>query len=170
MEERKTMHRWYWVWDFEKEEQWLNEMAAEGWSLVDVGYCTYTFEKTEPNMYCIRLEMRKADDDYISFMEDTGAEYIGRVLQWLYFRKKSEFGQFDLFSDIDSKITHLQGIYRMVMTLGMLNLVIGTLNAMIEGNGLIRTMNLLVATLLMYGAGRLKGKIEYLEKERQIHE
>jgi hypothetical protein len=31
-------------------------------------------------------------------------------------------------------------------------------------------MNLLVATLLMYGAGRLKGKIEYLEKERQIRE
>ena len=170
MAERKTIHKWYFVWDFEKEEQWLNEMAAEGWSLVDVRYCTYVFERTEPNTYCIRLEMRKTDDDYIAFMEDTGAEYIGRVLQWLYFRKKNELGQFDLFSDIDSKINHLQGIYRLVMTLGLLNLVIGVLNSLIDGEGFVRMLNLLVATLLMYGAGRIKGKIEYLEKERQIRE
>ena len=29
--ERKTMTRWFWVWQFEKEEAWLNEMAASGW-------------------------------------------------------------------------------------------------------------------------------------------
>ena len=31
-------------------------------------------------------------------------------------------------------------------------------------------MNLLVATLLMYGVGRLQGKIEYLNKERKFRE
>ena len=28
MENRKTIRKWFWVWDFEKEEDWLNEMAA----------------------------------------------------------------------------------------------------------------------------------------------
>ena len=33
METRKTIRKWYWVWDFEKEEEWLNEMAQAGWVL-----------------------------------------------------------------------------------------------------------------------------------------
>ena len=40
---RLTKHRWYWVWEYEKEEQWLNQMAAQGWALVSVGYCRYEF-------------------------------------------------------------------------------------------------------------------------------
>ena len=27
MTERKTLYKWLWAWDFEKEERWLNEMA-----------------------------------------------------------------------------------------------------------------------------------------------
>ena len=30
MSETKTLHRNFWVWEFEKEERWLNEMAQEG--------------------------------------------------------------------------------------------------------------------------------------------
>ena len=31
--ETKKVTRWYWVWDYEKEELWLNAMAQEGWTL-----------------------------------------------------------------------------------------------------------------------------------------
>ena len=51
MSETKTLHRNFWVWEFEKEERWLNEMAQEGWALQNAGFCTYTFEKTEPGQY-----------------------------------------------------------------------------------------------------------------------
>ena len=37
MNERKTVKKWMWVWDFEKEEQWLNETAMNGWALCSVG-------------------------------------------------------------------------------------------------------------------------------------
>lgn len=57
MSETKTLHRNFWVWEFEKEERWLNEMAQEGWALQNAGFCTYTFEKTEPGQYIIRLAM-----------------------------------------------------------------------------------------------------------------
>ena len=36
MAERKTVRKWFWVWDFDKEERWLNEMAMSGWLLVQV--------------------------------------------------------------------------------------------------------------------------------------
>ena len=172
MTERMTKYRWFWVWDFEKEERWLNEMAANGWTLVEVGYCSYTFEKTDDNEYTVRLEMHPFDEDYISFMEQTGAEYIGRVLQWIYFRKKSELGRFDIFSDLDSRISHLSKIHKMILTLGLANLIIGIANLLSSRsiNSAVAVFNLLVATLLMYGVGRMQGKIEYLENERQLRE
>lgn len=81
MAERKTIYKLWFVWDYDKEEKWLNEMARQGWTLVSVGFLRFTFERCEPEEYIIRLEMRIADDDYISFMEETGAEYIGRCFQ-----------------------------------------------------------------------------------------
>ena len=90
--ERKTMTRWFWVWQFEKEEEWLNEMAANGWVLESVGFCRYTFVRCEPGEYTVRTEMHPYDDQYVKFMEETGAEYVGRMMMWIYFRKKTENG------------------------------------------------------------------------------
>ena len=41
---RQVIHKWFWAWEFEKEEQWLNEMSAKGLALVGIGYCRYEFE------------------------------------------------------------------------------------------------------------------------------
>ena len=87
--ERKTIHRCFAVWNFEKEERWLNSMAQSGWVLDGVGFCTYHFIACKPGAYTVRLEMHGPDEAYIDFMRETGAEYIGRVFQWIFFRKKS---------------------------------------------------------------------------------
>lgn len=42
-------------------------------------------------------------DNYIAFMEETGAQYIGIVLQWIYFKKRSELGSFDIFSNLENE-------------------------------------------------------------------
>ena len=76
MNTRKTIHKVYLAWDFKKEELWLNEMAAEGWALEHAAFCSYTFVRCEPGEYIIRMEMN-ADRDYRSFVEETGAEYVG---------------------------------------------------------------------------------------------
>ena len=168
MSERRTIRKWFWVWDFEKEERWLNEMALQGWVLDGVGWCTYHFRRCEPGEYTVRLEMRTYDESYVAFMEETGAEFVGRMMVWIYFRKKAADGAFDLYSDIDSRIAHLDRIGKMLTVIGGLNLVIGILNS-INGNG-IGWVNLLCATLLMYALGRIHGKKEALEKDRQLME
>ncbi len=169
MAERKTIYRWWFVWDYDKEEKWLNDMASQGWVLVSVGFLRYTFERCEPEEYIIRLEMRIGDNDYISFMEETGAEYIGRCFQWMFFRRRSEYGAFDIMSDIDSKLTHLSRIYKMLIAIGVLNLFIGMMDS-INLAGRYGWINLLCSTLLMYAAGRIKGRIDYLENERMLRE
>ena len=168
MTERKTIYKLWFVWDYDKEEKWLNEMARQGWALVSVGFLRFTFERCEPEEYIIRLEMRMADDDYISFMEETGAEFIGRYFQWVYFRRRSELGAFDIMSDLDSKHDHLSRIYKMLIAIGMLNLFIGILNSLNLGR--FGWLNLICSTLIMYGAGRIKGRIDYLENERMLRE
>ena len=168
MKERRTIWKWFWVWDFEKEEAWLNEMAMNGWALVAVGFCKYTFERTEPGEYQVRLELRGADPGYISFLQETGAEYVGRWFQWIYSRKRSDFGPFDVYSDIDSRIDHLNRIGHMLALVGGANLLIGLVNSFNVNR--IGWLNLVCATVLMYGLGRIHGKKEALEKERLLHE
>ena len=87
---------------------------------------------------------------------------------WIYFRKKTEDGVFDLYSDIDSKIAHLDRIGKVLLAVGGANLLIGLANSFSPSRS--GGINLLVATLLMYGLGRIHGKKESLEKERELHE
>ena len=163
----KTIHKIYWAWDFRKEELWLNEMAAEGWALNHASFGSYTFVRCEPGEYIIRLEMN-VDKEYRSFVEETGAEYVGSCVNWVYFRRKAELGPFDLFSDIDSRIKHLDRIGKMLWLLCLANLLIGVTNLM---NGrTISILNLLCAAVLSYGLGRIHGKKEALETERLLHE
>ena len=165
--ETKKVTKWYWVWDYEKEELWLNAMAQEGWALQRVGFATYFFEKTEPGEYIVRLECRKKDEGYVSFVTDMGAEYIGRIAMWVYFRRKSELGEFELNSDLDSRIDQLTIINRMLLLVGVGNLLIGLSNLRYNGIGVI---NLLCAGFLAYAYGRIQGKKDELQRERQLHE
>ena len=169
MSERMTVKKWIWVWDFDKEERWLNTMAQSGWVLDRVGFCRYEFVRCEPGEYIVRLEMREHDEGYLSFMADTGAEYIGRMVKWIYFRRKAELGAFDIFSDMDSRLEHLKKISSMLRVVGIANLVIGlgnSLNPVVD----FGWVNLLCATLLMYALGRIEGKQEALEKDRLLIE
>lgn len=170
MSETKTLHKWFWVWEFEKEERWLNEMAQEGWALKKASFCTFVFEKTEPGEYIIRVEMIDNSPNFQSFMEELGAEAVGKCANWAYFRRKSELGEFDMFSDIDSRIAHLDKIGKPLFLLCMANIVIGLANCTGATSNRLGWLNLLCATLLAYGLGRIRGKQDTLEEERALHE
>ena len=106
---RQTIHKWFWVWDFEKEETWLNEMAAKGLCLVSVGFCKYEFEDRIPGEYRVCLQLldkcprHPESKKYIEFLETMGVEHTGSFTRWAYFRKKAVDGKFELFSDNDSR-------------------------------------------------------------------
>lgn len=167
--ERKIVKKWIWIWEFDKEEQWLNTMAQQGWVLDKTGFCRYEFVHCEPGEYTVRLEMREHDEAYLSFTAETGAEYVGRVMKWIYFRKKTELGPFELFSDLESRVTYLDQMCRMLRGVGIANLLIGVSNTLTIAHP-VAMVNLLAATLLMYALGRIEGKKEALEKERLLME
>ena len=179
---RKTKYKWFWVWDFEKEERWLNSMAAQGWALVSVSYCRYEFESCEPGSCAIRLEMLDAMPSsaeglqYIGFVEETGAQYVGHVVRWAYFRKDVSKGAFNLYSDLDSRIRHVKRIQALLLPLAVCNicdLPLQVTNYIRNGySGLLWCAAFVAAVTAMMGYGlyRVGAMRVALEKERQLRE
>lgn len=174
----KTVNKWIWVWQFEEEDRWLNRMAADGWVLDTVGFCRYTFRRCAPGEYAVKLQLLEdlADDGYVAFVESTGAEYVGRMAKWIYFRKKTAEGPFELFSDVDSRIRQLDKILAMLAGVGALNLLAGAGNlymALAAGslpNGQMAAVSLLGTALLAYCGWRIWQKRVPLAAERALHE
>ncbi len=179
---RQTIHKWFWAWEFDEEEQWLCDMAAKGKVLVSARYATYEFEDCQPGEYAVRLEMLENPPDspegqqYIEFVESTGAEYVGKVMKWVYFRKKTADGPFELHGDNATRIKHLGGIIRLLKPLMALNVGVGVYNLCI-GIGLNSVVNVVcaaasgaVAWLLYKGVVKLNEKKRRLEKEAQLFE
>ena len=102
-------------------------------------------------------------------MAESGAEYVGRMMKWIYFRKKTELGKFELFSDLESRIAYLDNMCRMLRGVGIANLLIGVANTLNIAHP-VTMVNLLLATLLMYALGRSEGKKEALVQDRLLLE
>ena len=168
MSELTTIHKWYWVWDFEKEEEWLNQMAEDGQVLDSVGWCTYRFRNCLPGEYIIRLDLDQNDSNYHELLEEAGAECVGHVFKWAYYRRRTDEGPFELCNDIDSKDAYLDRIIRFIGIVFFLNLLIGLLG--IAADSPAAPANMLCSVLLAYAIGRIHGKKEVLQKERKLHE
>lgn len=167
----KTVRKLFWAWDFDREEDWLGDMAAQGWALVSVGFCRYNFEPCRPGEYGYRLELLEDRPDsppsqeYLNFLAETGVDCVGHWFRWVYLRKRTDDGPFELFSDTDSRIRHLRRILALVLPILALNLLAGF-------NGLHQfgIVNLLLAILLAAGAGKLWRKIRELQAQQDIFE
>ncbi len=177
---RTTIHKWFWAWDFDKEEKWLNEMAAMGLALTSVSLSRYEFEPCLPGEYNIRVELleklpsRAESRHYISFVEDMGATHVGTFMRWVYFRKNTADGPFDLFSDKSSQISHLNRILLLLGVFCGLNLywVIYS-RFLIEnsfGTNFLWALNLVAVLFLAYGFIKINRKKKKLKKEQQIFE
>ena len=179
---RQVIRKWFWAWEFDKEEQWLCDMAARGKALISARYATYEFEDSQPGEYAVRLEMLEHSptspegQQYIEFVESTGAEYVGRVMKWVYFRKRTADGPFELHGDNATRLKHIRGIINLLRPLMILNTGAGLYNLCI-GVGLNSAVNVLcgcaslaVTVLLGLGLKKLNEKKKQLERDSQLFE
>ncbi len=178
----KRVRKIFTIWQFEEEEKWLNKMAESGWTLKSVGFCRYDFERTEPAEYSVRLELLEnlpstpEGEDYIAFVESTGAEQVGAYIRWCYFRKKREQGGFDLFSDLESRIEHVKRIIRFASLLFIAELCIGMGNNVIgiASDSLVNSVCGMILSAVALGFAIAIKKLtdckNHLESERELFE
>jgi hypothetical protein len=108
----KRIHKfkWFWAWQDEQEEDWLSEMAANGYHLDEPVFpCIYRFEVGEPAEIVYRLDYPQLKNrdraSYLQLFEDAGWEHTGDLLGWVYFRRALKEGEpIEIYSDAESKI------------------------------------------------------------------
>ncbi|MCL1948470.1 MAG: DUF2812 domain-containing protein [Turicibacter sp.] len=175
---KKVVRKLFFVWNYEKEEMWLNAMSAQGWQLKSVGFARYEFESGEPREFQYRMEflkwMPKTEQarDYLAFVEDTGAEVVDTYFQWAYYRKPVTAGEFEIFSDKASLIEHYKRLLFIFVPLMLLNIPIQWLSGELVSSGadylvFVRWtdyVNLAVFLLLAVGVGTLCRRIRAIRR------
>jgi hypothetical protein len=178
-------------WDFEKEEQWLNEMSARGMAFTDYSWCRYVFTDAPKGQYIYRIELLEdlpthpESVTYLRFLEENGVEVVSTYMRWVYLRKPASEGAFDIYTDIDSKIRHYQRINYFWTVLMIVefaaacsNLGIGIANLFLNerlgnfswGNIIIGGVTLGLGILFLALDLPLRRKIKKLRQENAIHE
>jgi len=175
--------------DYEKEENWLNDMAAKGLAFVDYSFGRYVFTDCEPGEYIYRLELLENTIDnpeskkYLDFMAETGAEPVATWIRWVYFRKKASDGPFELFSDAANKIVHYKRILWLyfvimcaVILTGIMNVIIGVQRFYdpsytgVSPNFVIGIVGICVGIALFFPYNHTRLKVKSLRQDKIVME
>ncbi len=184
---KKTEYRLNFIWDYDKEEKWINEMAKEGWRLDNYFFCKYDFVPCEPGEYEYKIQLldegrnSSKSRDYIAFLREMDINVVDTWFRWLYLEKKADGEGFEIFSDRNSRLKHINGVLSLIKLVGWTNGVVGvsnviialinTLNGVAYGNlNFIGSVNILLAVASYYGAKRLKRMCEDLEATGEVEE
>lgn len=172
------------VWNYEKDEKWLNELSAQGQHLVEPGTFRYVFKKEAAARYVYRLDYHQIKEkerlhEYFALFKDMGWEHVGSNMGWHYFRKPYVEGEPSalIYTDHSSLKQLLQRIQMMLVLLAAANFPIITLNIMnvwswYDKSVTVRSvitavvvLQVLVVILLLYGFVRFQRKIRKLDEE-----
>lgn len=142
--------------NLDKEENWLNEMAAQGWVLCGKS-SKYIFQKAAPDNEMIKIDYRnfKSKEDfqnYIALFQDSGWEHIAgnKSSGKQYFKKVDETAEDDIFSDSASKAERYKKMSSMWFSLALTYIPIFTALVMTKAVDVTAILN---PKLLYYTPG-----------------
>ena len=107
---KKTWCAPAWLLDPERLERQFNRLSAEGWQLEGTGWLSFRYRRGAPNEYRSRVqylyESRDGQkDDYVRGLAELGVELVMDIGSFLILRRRNDGTPFELFSDLDSRIT-----------------------------------------------------------------
>lgn len=170
----KTMYRIFL--DYEKEEKWLNEMAEKGWALESFRFMRYRFRSVEPGMYTYRIELLRElpshpdSKAYMTFMDEVGIEVVDTSYRWVFLRKRTSDGPFQLYSDFDSMIQRETRIIQLYGTVLLANFVVVLANFSNPVAKWTILLNIVVVAMLAYAVQHHIRKMRTLKGLKAIGE
>lgn len=107
---KKTWCAPAWLLDPERLERQLDRLSAEGWQLEGTGWLSFRYRRGAPNEYRYRVqylyESRDGQrDNYVRGLAELGVELVMDIGSFLIPRRRNDGTPFELFSDLDSRIT-----------------------------------------------------------------
>ena len=162
-------------------EEWINDMAAQGWHLKKFSWVRFTFERGEPNSHSYRHDEVEwgtpYENDYLEFLQSSGIELVDRSGNLVFFRKHVNKGPFELHTDKKTKIKYVLKKIRLLAYMILLNLVVG-LTGITRGFFMLATeiftftmsiFNLLFVLLFIVPCFCLVKLRQKLQKEIDVH-
>lgn len=117
--ETKKQFKWFTIFEYEKEQDYLRNMHKSGWKLIKIkGLGMYYFEKCTPQDVVYQLDYNKEGlahkDEYLKMFDDCGWEYIQDYAGYSYFRKAvSESGEAEeIFCDEESRLQMMDRVIK----------------------------------------------------------
>lgn len=99
--------KWWWAWDYEKIEDWLEKMEAGGLRLIHTEWngLYFYFEKCTPKKarYCIDYQSRLTPE-YMTIIYDDNWKLYQIGMGWYILRKEYEAERPNLYNDFSSLI------------------------------------------------------------------
>jgi hypothetical protein len=115
----KKLFRYFSIFEYEKEEQFLREMHKDGWKFIKVtGFGVYHFEKciSEDVVYQLdyNRDAKKNREEYLQMFSDCGWEHLQEFAGYSYFRKPAAEmnGEESIFCDEESKIAMMERVMK----------------------------------------------------------
>ena len=117
--DNKKQFKWFTIFEYEKEQDYLREMHKAGWKFSRVtGLGMYHFEKDIARDVVYQLDYNKEGlahkEEYLKMYEDCGWEYIQDYAGYSYFRKAvtQDGVAEEIFCDDESRLQMMQRVIR----------------------------------------------------------
>lgn len=115
----KTAWKYFSIFDYEKEQDYLRQMHRDGWRLTHItGLGAYHFESCAPEDVVYRLDYnedsRTQHDTYVQLFRDCGWDYVQDFFGYSYFRKPAADcdGHEDIFCDDASRLQMMERVFK----------------------------------------------------------
>ena len=133
MKDDKVVWHWWWGWNTEKVENWLEEMEQKGLNLIKVDFAQirFSFKKGESRKmrYCFDYPTYVKDNYFEIFKEDGWESMDNKMGPWFIWRKPYENERPSIYTDTKSLIEKNNRqirtvIFGVFVTLFLLSLVL----------------------------------------------
>jgi hypothetical protein len=176
----KSVFKVIWAWQDEKEEQWLEQQALQGWHLIEVAPFFYRFQRGMPRRVIYRLDYKGTLDkdyqEYLTIFQDSGWELVTRLSNWHYYRLEPENDRVpELYSSNRTKAEKYRRL--LIGLLIPMALLAWTLNPIYSShfedhNGVLQAiyfasvvLRFVIMAFLLYGLIRIIRRIHKLESD-----
>lgn len=118
--------KWWWAWNYEQIEEWLESMEADGFQLVETRFdgVYFCFEKCTPAKarYCIDYQTRLTPE-YITILNDDGWKLYKIGFGWYVLRKAYLQERPDFYNDFDGLIARNKSLLKILAVLLIIELL-----------------------------------------------
>ena len=168
MGETKTAWHWWWGWDPEKIEKWLEEMELDGWNLISVGfaYIVFKFEKGESRKmsYCVDYQINVGNNYFELFKEDGWELTDDKIIPWYIWRKPYENEKPDIYTDTKSLIERNNRLLKTVGILVLLEIFI-FYRTSVGGSDEIKSIMMILISLTLVFIGYVTAQLYRCNKK-----